>query len=185
MAFTMPNRYPGDCKGCGRAVPPGAGLAVKTNGSWHTEHLDCEEWAHEHPAPAALVKAVAAAPTGPTPDVAAGRYAVLDPVDGVLKFYKVDRPTEGRWKGYTFLKVYASDETWPIRDHTHRDLILTAIAADARGAMERYGAEIGKCGRCGRTLTDEASRARGIGPDCWSMLNEGRGTHGRNQAAVA
>ncbi|MES2342166.1 MAG: DUF6011 domain-containing protein [Pseudomonadota bacterium] len=27
---------------------------------------------------------------------------------------------------------------------------------------------MGECGRCGRTLTDEASRAAGIGPVCAS-----------------
>jgi hypothetical protein len=30
----------------------------------------------------------------------------------------------------------------------------------------RYGMLIGKCGVCGRTLTDEESRANGIGPVC-------------------
>ncbi len=28
-------------------------------------------------------------------------------------------------------------------------------------------AKVGKCGRCGRTLTDPASVARGLGPVCW------------------
>ena len=26
------------------------------------------------------------------------------------------------------------------------------------------------CGVCGRTLKDEASRARGIGPECWNQV---------------
>jgi uncharacterized protein DUF6011 len=34
--------------------------------------------------------------------------------------------------------------------------------------MVRYGQELGECGHCGRTLTDEASRAAGIGPVCAS-----------------
>lgn len=28
----------------------------------------------------------------------------------------------------------------------------------------------GKCGRCGRNLTDETSVNRGIGPECWSRI---------------
>lgn len=98
------------------------------------------------------------------PDVPAGRYAIE--VDGTLKFYVVDRPTEGRWAGYTFLKVQASDETHDIRNASVRKAILTNIARDPQGAMLRYGKEIGKCGHCGRTLTNEESRAAGIGPIC-------------------
>ena len=30
----------------------------------------------------------------------------------------------------------------------------------------RYATELGRCSRCNRTLTDEASRARGLGPEC-------------------
>jgi hypothetical protein len=33
-------------------------------------------------------------------------------------------------------------------------------------AAARYGRELGQCGLCGRDLTDEASRAAGIGPVC-------------------
>lgn len=40
------------------------------------------------------------------------------------------------------------------------------------GAMATYGREIGSCGACGRELTNDESRARGIGPDC---LAKGRG----------
>lgn len=97
------------------------------------------------------------------PGVEAGRYAIER--DGVLKFYRVDRPTEGRWAGYTFVHVYASDETYPIRDRASRTSILEQIADDP-DAMARYGRELGVCGKCGRTLTDETSRALGIGPVC-------------------
>lgn len=96
--------------------------------------------------------------------VPAGRYAIE--VDGTLKFYVVDRPTEGKWKGYTFVKVQASDDTFPVRNREARTAILAQISDDVEGAMLRYGREIGRCGHCGRTLTNEESRARGIGPVC-------------------
>lgn len=96
--------------------------------------------------------------------VPAGRYAIE--VDGTLKFYVVDRPTEGRWAGYTFVKVQASDDTFPVRSREARTAILAQISDDVEGAMLRYGREIGRCGHCGRTLTNEESRARGIGPVC-------------------
>lgn len=98
-------------------------------------------------------------------DVPEGRYAVEN-ADGELRFYKVDRPTEGRWRGYTFVNVQASDDLHPIRNRAERERILAAIGADVQGAMLRYGREIGKCGHCGRTLTNEESREYGIGPIC-------------------
>ena len=111
-------------------------------------------------------KPAAAAPVAPATGakVSDGRYAVEH--QGVLKFYKVNTPTDGRWAGFTFVDVYASDERHAIRNRATRNEILALIAVDETGAAQRYGQEIGKCGRCGRTLTDETSRARGIGPDC-------------------
>ena len=107
---------------------------------------------------------VAKAPVAKAADVPAGRYAVDH--EGVLKFYHVDRPTEGKWKGYTFLKVQASDDLHAIKNRQYREAILAAIAQDPAAASKRYGMELGKCGVCGRTLTDEISRANGIDPIC-------------------
>lgn len=115
--------------------------------------------------------------------VEAGRYALVAP-DGVVKFYRVDRPTEGKWAGWTFLKAQASDDEWPIKNADEKARILAEIAEDAHGAMIRYGHEIGCCGRCGRTLTDETSRAAGIGPECAKILGIDRtGADGSLSAA--
>lgn len=100
-----------------------------------------------------------------TEEVPAGRYAVRGE-DGVVKFYKLDRPTEGRWAGYVFLKVQASDDLHSIRNRGERDRILAEIGKDILGAELLYGQELGKCSRCGRTLTREDSRAYGMGDDC-------------------
>lgn len=102
-----------------------------------------------------------AAPVAPAAEVADGRYAVE--FGGALKFYKVKN---GRQAGMVFLDVQASDEWHSIRNYTTKVQILALIAQDAKAAMIRYGQEIGECGHCGRTLTDEASRAAGIGPIC-------------------
>jgi hypothetical protein len=48
------------------------------------------------------------------PDVPAGRYAV-DNEDGILRFYSVDRPNQGKWKGFTFLNVWTNNEQHPAR----------------------------------------------------------------------
>lgn len=112
---------------------------------------------------------VAAPVAAPTVEVEAGRYAIVDEADGRIRFFVVDRPTEGRWIGRTFVSEQASDEKYPVRG-PRRNEILAAIAVDAEGALRRYGVELGRCGVCGRTLTDETSRAAGIGPDCAARL---------------
>jgi Family of unknown function (DUF6011) len=99
------------------------------------------------------------------PEVPAGRYALLEE-DGVTRFYRVNRPEEGRWAGFTFLDIQASDDLHPIKDRDRKRAVLAAIQADPAGASKLYGVELGSCGVCGRTLTDETSRAYGIGPVC-------------------
>ena len=99
------------------------------------------------------------------PMVPAGRYAVENE-QGVLQFYHVDRPSSGKWSGWTFLSVRASDELHPIRNKESKKFILDKIAENPKEASMRFGRELGKCGICGRTLTDADSRARGIGPIC-------------------
>jgi hypothetical protein len=103
------------------------------------------------------------------PDQAHAYYAV-ELADGKLHFFRIDKPQEGRWAGRTFLKEQASDEFWPVKGLARTEEVLQAITADYRAAMTRYGQEIGRCGHCHRTLTDEESRARGIGPVCYAKM---------------
>jgi hypothetical protein len=98
------------------------------------------------------------------PVIPAGRYAVED--NGTLKFYKVDVPgKESKWHGRTFVKVQAGDNEYPVRGGAAQR-VLMLIGKDPKAAMLRYGTELGHCGHCGRTLTNEESRAAGIGPIC-------------------
>lgn len=127
-------------------------------------------------AASAAIKALLEIPKNPVkvvnlpelPDVPAGRYAVENE-DGDLRFYHVNRPTEGKWAGRTFVKVQASDDLHAVRGKAAAS-VLAKIAADVDTAGRRYGQELGVCGDCGRTLTDAESRARGRGPIC-----EGKG----------
>lgn len=97
------------------------------------------------------------------PNVADGRYAIPKD-DGQLMFYSIKK---GKFK--TFVDVWASDARWPIKNATERLRILEAIKRDP-DAGPRFGREIGRCYVCGRTLTDETSRAEGIGPICRDNL---------------
>jgi len=100
------------------------------------------------------------------PDVPDGYYAI--DIDGTVKFYRLDTGKDtGRWAGFRFLSVQASDDFHPIKGLDTKRRVLEAILKQKpEEAAKRYGIEIGSCGVCGRTLTDETSRAYGIGPVC-------------------
>lgn len=100
-----------------------------------------------------------------------GRYAVQDD-DNIWRFYQIDKPTEGRWKGYTFIKLLVgspgSYNKVPMQPAT-RQRILKIIEGNAKQAMLDFGLQSGVCGRCGSPLTDPQSLERGIGPKCATM----------------
>ena len=100
--------------------------------------------------------------------VPAGRYAVATEAGAIntLAFYKVDRPTEGRWAGYVFVKHIVSDDEQRMSRPAGNAILAKIAAVGAAEASAAYGHEIGECGVCGRTLTNDESRARGIGPSC-------------------
>lgn len=117
---------------------------------------------------ATLARAATAALASPSVQVAApsvqvanGRYALYG-ADGAVHFYRV---TAGHKPGVIFVDEQAGDDLWPVKGRARRMAILTTIADDP-DALARYGRELGVCGKCGRALTDEASRAAGIGPVC-------------------
>lgn len=100
--------------------------------------------------------------------VPAGRYAVAteDGAINTLAFYKVDRPTEGRWAGFVFVKLIVSDDEQRLSKAASATVLAKIAAVGAEAASAAYGHEIGACGVCSRTLTNDESRERGIGPIC-------------------
>lgn len=104
------------------------------------------------------------------PYVLAGRYAIDYPAGSAVKFFQVDKPTEGKWAGCIFVSQLASDHKMKITLKQQRMDILSAINENPTEAMQRYGQLIGTCGYCGRTLTDPISRQFGIGPVCRKTL---------------
>jgi len=103
-------------------------------------------------------------------EVPQGYYFIVDPTDGVEKFYRINKPQQGKWKGYTFVDVQASDYFYPVKNRQHREAILAEIAKDPITATNQYGIRLGRCGVCGRTLTNRDSRLAGIGPICGPRL---------------
>jgi Family of unknown function (DUF6011) len=172
------NRYAADCaKGCGTRVQPESGALVKVNGRWGAEHFtgecpvlpvaapancggceDCDGEALCAPRPIAPVALVR-----PAVEVADGYYAVER--GETLYFYRVVTKIDGRWAGRQFVNRFRSDDLLPVTRREQED-VRALIAADAEMARMRFAAELTRCYQCGKMLTDELSRALGIGPVC-------------------
>jgi hypothetical protein len=108
---------------------------------------------------------IATGATKPRPklaDVPTGRYA-LDPTEpGQTVFYRVDRSATG----FVAVVQQIGDAETTVRWALVPAVLDRIAAAGVEAATIRYGLEIGDCGRCGRRLTNEASRRAGIGPIC-------------------
>jgi hypothetical protein len=86
-----------------------------------------------------------------------------------LDFFSVDRPTEGRWNGYTFVRrVIGGHADTPVRGAEAKAALEAILSAGVEESGRLYGTEIGRCYVCNRHLTDELSRELGIGPTCRS-----------------
>jgi hypothetical protein len=99
------------------------------------------------------------------PEVPAGRYAV-DTEEGHLGFYHVHVSD----KGFITVAVQASDAAHELPWKAALGVLRKIEEITPLAASIRYGKELGMCGVCGRTLTNEESRATGIGPICASRL---------------
>ncbi len=90
-------------------------------------------------------------------DIEIGMYTV----DGVI--YKVQRAVHG--SGNLYAKRWdAETESFDIERGAIRKIYAEhRMSADEAGA---FGLIIGACAHCGKTLTDEESIARGLGPIC-------------------
>lgn len=106
------------------------------------------------------------------PDVPEGHYAIPSETgNNDLDFFRIDKPTEGRWAGRTFVKrIVGGKPDFGVRGEAAVKVAERIVAAGVKEAALLYGQEIGRCCRCNRHLTDEASRAFGMGPDCRGMV---------------
>jgi hypothetical protein len=85
-----------------------------------------------------------------------GRYAYTTDGGVTADHYRVRR--DGR------IVVWTAGGEWPYNGQLNEG--LEWIKANPREAAELFGRLVGCCGRCGRDLSDDDSRARGLGPVC-------------------
>jgi hypothetical protein len=141
----------------------------------YTMKTEAEVWLMERPEVSAQINMLKLAQkkdsgkSQPEWTMPAGRYALKD---DEWAFYEVNKPTEGRWAGYTFIKRLVGApgqyQKYPIEAAAKRNALLERIERDPKQAMIDYGLQSGVCGRCSSPLTDPVSLERGIGPKCAS-----------------
>lgn len=98
----------------------------------------------------------------------AGYYCV--PFEHALRFYRV-KAGKGYYAGRFFLDRFKSDELRAI-SYAERAQVLDLINANPDEAAMRFAVELTRCHCCGRMLTDEVSRLRGVGPDCYGRRQD-------------
>jgi len=107
-------------------------------------------------------------------DLPDGRYGIEN-VPGhknQVSFFQLRTPKDGDWKGYQFIdQIVGHGKRFPVKEADTRKKIRELIKTQGiNECLQRFGIEFKHCGRCGRELTDDVSRAWGIGPDCRKIL---------------
>jgi uncharacterized protein DUF6011 len=161
------NKFAGACVICGARVAEAEGRIVRraSGAGWDVSHLE-GECPVRATAPAATDHADVPAPATDFSAVSGGYYAT-ESLTGRndFDFWFVREGT--RNPRVRFVKrVIGGRGNERIHLSTAR-LALAAILAEGTDVTaKRFAEELGRCYRCGKHLTDETSRALGIGPVC-------------------
>jgi Family of unknown function (DUF6011) len=144
-----------------REVPEKIAAVVKADAdswSWNQAHLAIDKLKTFPRKPKAA---------GGYPEFIDGYYALREE-DGAVHFYRLshDEREESRYFGWPVVQAQASDDLHLVKNRDRKITIISAVNADPQAARLLYADELGNCYVCGRTLTDETSRALGIGPIC-------------------
>lgn len=174
----MPNKYANACSVCSERVAEGQGFVV-LRGRWLPL---CSPCAHSTQADrtdrADALRAVLAEIETLSQQVldAMGRGDQKQPNVGLaiadstgqndLRFYRVTR----RDRVTQVWSVIGGRDDAVMAPEQALDALRAIVAVDIEDAARTYGRELGQCCLCGRHLTDESSRAAGIGPDCMRRL---------------
>lgn len=94
-----------------------------------------------------------------------GYYALRTPGSAdEIHYYRITRSK----RGYVKVQEQASDTLYPVDYRRALAVVKAIIETGEEAARHLYADTLERCYACGRTLTDETSRALRIGPDCRS-----------------
>lgn len=91
-----------------------------------------------------------------------GNYALHGEGDEI-KFYRVS--TNGQWKN---VQVRASDNLFPTHGRQGIAILHKIVEFGLAESQMLFATKLERCWMCGRSLTNEVSRARGTGDECAS-----------------
>ena len=165
------NRFSKDCSLCGNNVFAGKGIAVQDGNVWKTFHnfnqcpdavegsalhLQVEQFVQDNCVGMSNVYFALPSHTG----------------NNDLDFYALVQAHRKTGTVMVLRRILGGRtlESSPVVRKSEAERVLNALRAmsteESDEAMKRFADELGRCCLCGRTLTDEASRARGMGADC-------------------
>jgi hypothetical protein len=140
--------------------------AKKVSGGWSVSRTEASQLIDS--LKSAPRVAVPAKNTGIFAGLPLSKYAVER--DGVVEFYEI---REYKSTTYMRLLVGAPGDWNRVKVGYDRQKEVASLirAAGATEAAKKYADEHGICAVCEAKLSDELSRARGIGPICWARFN--------------
>lgn len=165
----IPNRFANPCALCGHEVAIGAGHAVLVGGKWSTYHKqgECSSDPVAKPVSAQTLY----------DGVEDGHYALESTGKNDLVFYAIktnkgyyNESLKGQRAIYLVVGGHSDERLRGEREINAIKRIASLSPEERIGAQALYGQQIGRCGVCNRTLTDEYTRSQGIGNDCAKRL---------------
>ena len=165
------NKFSKECSLCGNDVETGQGIAVCDGNVWRTFHNinECPDAKEGSPLHLQIEQFVQDNCVG-----MGNVYFALPSHTGNndLDFYALVQSHRKTGTVMVLRRVLGGRtlESSPVVRKSEAERVLNALRAmstkESDEAMKRFADELGRCCLCGRTLTDEASRARGMGADC-------------------
>jgi hypothetical protein len=167
---TIVNKYANPCTLCGHPVPVGGGHALLINGKWQTFHKTGECSSEPVARPVTVTNELFGT-------LADGFYALSSTGTNDLVFYAVktnkgvhNASLKGQRAVYMIVGGHRDERLQGERAVNAVKRLIALSDQERMDAQALYGQEIGRCGVCGRHLTDEVTRKRGIGNDCAKRL---------------
>jgi len=161
-ARAIRNRYDGVCRYCSGVVLADAGLVERnvSTSRWearHTSASDCD---------AAAVAVTSRPAAGFTVTLEPGYY---QPEDRIV--YRVMQSRSG----YRYIRQIIGRRLVPLSRPSMQAAQATILQTGERESVVAYGINTGRCGCCGRSLTDPVSIRNHVGPVCarrrgWVMV---------------